>query len=283
MKFKSLAIVIAALFLVTACESTSMESGKGDGAGKMAEKKKGMAEKKKGKKKNQVGFRITPGSAQDLVVNVGDRVFYALNKSNLSSAARATLEKQAAWLKKYGVTNGTSAEDWIDDDFSAQDFSPYFWPSDQEQEKAEVKAVFLGHYFEWNPHKTFEIAKKYGFKADQRPKTGYYSFADIDDAFLITIHHWLTWYKFGFTRLWDNLSLEIRNGQMSRKEAIEIVRNTGEEIPREEISKFSEYVKIPEKRCIEIAESFRNHDIWKRNKNDTWSIEGFLIDEWSWT
>ncbi len=102
MKFKILAIVIAALFLVTACESTSMESGKGDGAGKMAEKKKGMAEKKKGKKKNQVGFRITPGSAQDLVVNVGDRVFYALNKSNLSSAARATLEKQAAWLKKYG-------------------------------------------------------------------------------------------------------------------------------------------------------------------------------------
>jgi len=93
MKFKSLAIVIAALFLVTACESTSMESGKGDGAGKMAEK-----EKKKGK----VGFRITPGSSQDLVVNVGDRVFYALNKSNLSSAARATLEKQAAWLKKYG-------------------------------------------------------------------------------------------------------------------------------------------------------------------------------------
>ena len=95
MKFKSLAIVIAALFLVTACESTSTESGKGDGAGK-------MAEKKKGKKKNQVGFRITPGSSQDLVVNVGDRVFYAFNKSNLSSAARATLEKQAAWLKKYG-------------------------------------------------------------------------------------------------------------------------------------------------------------------------------------
>jgi N-acetyl sugar amidotransferase len=188
-----------------------------------------------------------------------------------------------AWLKKYGVTNGTSAEDWIDDDFSAQDLSPYFWPSDQEQEKAEVKAVFLGHYFEWNPHKTFEIAKKYGFKEDQRPKTGYYSFADIDDEFLITIHHWLKWYKFGFTRLWDNLSLEIRNGRMSRKEAIEIVRNTGEEIPREEILKFSEYVKIPEKRCIEIAESFRNHDIWKRNKNDNWSIEGFLIDEWSWT
>ena len=70
---------------------------------------------------------------------------------------------------------------------------------------------------------------------------------------------------------------------MSRVEAIDIVRNTGEEIPREEISKFSEYVKIEEKQCIEIAESFRNHDIWTRNKNDTWSIEGFLINDWDCT
>jgi peptidoglycan-associated lipoprotein len=47
------------------------------------------------------GFSVAPGSAQDLVVNVGDRVFFALNKSNLNAIARGTLEKQASWLKKY--------------------------------------------------------------------------------------------------------------------------------------------------------------------------------------
>ena len=95
MKFRNLAVVIAALFLVAACESTSTESGKGSGDGKQMAKKG----KKKGPPK---GFSITPGSSQDLVVNVGDRVFFALDKSNLSSDARSTLEKQAAWLKKYG-------------------------------------------------------------------------------------------------------------------------------------------------------------------------------------
>ena len=45
----------------------------------------------------------------------------------------------------------------------------------------------------------------------QNSKTGYYNFADIDDEFLITIHHLMKWYKFGFTREWDNLSIEIRN------------------------------------------------------------------------
>jgi len=43
----------------------------------------------------------TPGSQEDLVQNVGDRVFFALDSSTLSSEARATLDKQAAWLAQY--------------------------------------------------------------------------------------------------------------------------------------------------------------------------------------
>lgn len=41
----------------------------------------------------------TPGSQQDLVVNVGDRVFFDTDRSDLNSSARATLDRQAAWLK----------------------------------------------------------------------------------------------------------------------------------------------------------------------------------------
>jgi peptidoglycan-associated lipoprotein len=44
---------------------------------------------------------IVPGSQEDLVANVGDRVFFELNKSTLSDEAQATLGKQAAWLAKY--------------------------------------------------------------------------------------------------------------------------------------------------------------------------------------
>ena len=44
---------------------------------------------------------VGPGSQQDLAANVGDRVFYALDSSSLSSDARATLDRQAAWLARY--------------------------------------------------------------------------------------------------------------------------------------------------------------------------------------
>lgn len=42
-----------------------------------------------------------PGSEADLVANVGDRVFYAFNQSTLTAQARATLDRQVAWLDKY--------------------------------------------------------------------------------------------------------------------------------------------------------------------------------------
>jgi peptidoglycan-associated lipoprotein len=46
-----------------------------------------------------------PGSEEDLVANVGDRVFFDFDRSNLKSDARATLDRQAAWLQRYGSVN----------------------------------------------------------------------------------------------------------------------------------------------------------------------------------
>ncbi|MEJ2374930.1 MAG: peptidoglycan-associated lipoprotein Pal [Pseudolabrys sp.] len=47
------------------------------------------------------GAAATPGSQQDFVVNVGDRVFFSTDSSELSAQARATLDKQAQWLNRY--------------------------------------------------------------------------------------------------------------------------------------------------------------------------------------
>jgi peptidoglycan-associated lipoprotein len=43
----------------------------------------------------------TPGSQQDFVVNVGDRVFFNSDSSELTPQSIATLDKQAQWLRSY--------------------------------------------------------------------------------------------------------------------------------------------------------------------------------------
>jgi len=42
-----------------------------------------------------------PGSEQDFVVNVGDRVFFETDSTELTPQSRATLDKQAQWLQNY--------------------------------------------------------------------------------------------------------------------------------------------------------------------------------------
>ena len=73
-----LAAVLAAALAISACANKPEENAQASAAG--------MA---------------TPGSQQDFVVNVGDRVFFETDSSELTPQARATLDKQAQWLTNY--------------------------------------------------------------------------------------------------------------------------------------------------------------------------------------
>ena len=43
----------------------------------------------------------TPGSQQEFLVTVGDRVFFETDSSSLTAESMATLDKQAQWLNRY--------------------------------------------------------------------------------------------------------------------------------------------------------------------------------------
>ena len=73
-----LAVLLAAALAISACANKPEENAQANAAG--------MA---------------TPGSQQDFVVNVGDRVFFESDQTDLSPQAIATLEKQARWLQTY--------------------------------------------------------------------------------------------------------------------------------------------------------------------------------------
>jgi len=186
------------------------------------------------------------------------------------------------WLKQYGVSHGTTAQDWISADLTAKELTAYSGPMDAELERQGIQAVFLGYYFPWDPFTSLEVARAHGFEIRfQGPKTGIYNYADIDDDF-ISIHHFLKWYKFGFTRSFDNLSLEIRNGRMTRIEAIQILRKMGDETPHEDIAKFCNFIGITKEDFFDLIEKFRNPSIWVK-KNNKWVMPDFLIQDWNWT
>ena len=82
--------VFAVVALLAACETAPDSSGSGSGAGGGSSATSSTG-----------GGGPRSGTQEDLVVNVGDRVFFGFNKYKLNGAARGILEKQAAWLKKF--------------------------------------------------------------------------------------------------------------------------------------------------------------------------------------
>lgn len=195
--------------------------------------------------------------------------------------AEKTFRLDASWLKRYGVTGGTSAHDWISEDLTREELTPYFGPDEQELAQKNILAVFMGYYFRWDPEESLRVAQEHGFTYDPAvARTGYYAFADIDDDF-VSIHHWLKWYKFGFTRTFDNLSLEIRNNRMTRQQALSIIRERGDETPHKDIERFCSFSGITRSTFFEIAERFRNTSIWHREAG-VWKIRDFLIPDWLW-
>jgi peptidoglycan-associated lipoprotein len=83
--------LIAAVALVAACETAPSGGASTGGAGGTSGA---------GGAKSAKTMAVKPGSQEDLVVNVGDRVFFNFDKFNISAEARKTLELQAAWMKK---------------------------------------------------------------------------------------------------------------------------------------------------------------------------------------
>ncbi len=79
-------VALTAALALSACAKNPADEAAGDLAGGRYAGGRGVA---------------SPGSQQDFVVNVGDRIFFETDSTDLTSTAQATLDKQAEWLNRY--------------------------------------------------------------------------------------------------------------------------------------------------------------------------------------
>jgi len=89
--------VFAALLLVAACETAPTETGDSSGGGATTQTS-GTSGSTTTVVTETVTTGVRAGSQEDLVLNVGDRVFFGFDKYDLTDEAQTTLQRQAAWL-----------------------------------------------------------------------------------------------------------------------------------------------------------------------------------------
>jgi peptidoglycan-associated lipoprotein len=82
--------LLAGLMLLAACADTTPTTGGAAGGASAS-----------GTPSTSSSGSVQPGTEQDLVQNVGDRVFFDYDKSDIKAEGRQVLQRQADWLKKY--------------------------------------------------------------------------------------------------------------------------------------------------------------------------------------
>ncbi|MDY0883378.1 peptidoglycan-associated lipoprotein Pal [Dongia soli] len=86
---------VAAALLLAACSSDGENTGNAAGTNTS------------GTDGQVAAASVAPGSAEDFKQNVGDRVFFALDRYDVSAEAQQQLQKQAAWLQQYPAVTVT--------------------------------------------------------------------------------------------------------------------------------------------------------------------------------
>jgi N-acetyl sugar amidotransferase len=204
----------------------------------------------------------------------GENPYFEYGGSKKNSTERT---QNLTMIKKHDVLKNFSSEKWIGGTISKKDIISFSTPNEGKLKLLGHEPIYLGYYFPWDIKINFAIAKKVGFSARKAgPIMGLYSESDID-CINIVIHHYFKWLKFGFNRITDNASNEIRKGRMSREQAIKLAKKfDGAKPPKEYISHFCKQINITEDFFWKIANKFRNKKIWKRDEKKQWYIKNWI-------
>lgn len=167
---------------------------------------------------------------------------------------------------------------WLDKDITMKDFNPQINPTREKIEEAGLEPIYLSYFVPWDGYRNYEFAKKYGFRSLEGvwKREGYIEDYIQIDTIGYNIHAWLKYYKFGHAHVTDVCSYEIRHGRMTRDEAIKLVKEHDHKVDPIALKDFFEFTGYTEMEFWEIAERFRNKDIWEKVDGE-WMLKTPLV------
>ena len=137
------------------------------------------------------------------------------------------------------------------------------YPTDEEILNVGIRGLYVGNFFKWDPNWHTEMIKKeYGWKESQKPfERTYRRMSNLDDRYENGVHDLMKFIKFGYGRCSDHASKDIRSGYITRDEGIELVKKY-DHIVSSDLYHWLDYVNMKEREFWQIADSFRNPDVW---------------------
>ena len=133
-------------------------------------------------------------------------------------------EMTQRWVQEFGGFLGLRPADLVGRDGITQvDMADYVPPSAERVKKAGVTAYFLGQFYEWDSWRNAGVARKHGMRWRLPSPSNWWKFENLDNA-QTGIHDYMMFLKYGYGRATAQLSVDIRNGRMTREKGAKLLR-----------------------------------------------------------
>ncbi len=229
-------------------------------------------------------------------------VFYGENEAEYGNPQAEAESEQRDW--SYFTTSsdnqiylsGISIAD-LKDRFGLHqnDLEAYLPVDPDHMRRAGTQVHYLGYYLPWHPQGCYYYSVEHGgfVPSPERTAGTYSKYNSIDDK-VDDLHYYTAYIKFGIGRATSDASQESRNGDITRDEAVALVKRYDGEFPERFIDELFEYLSLPTETFpaasgmfeqpimdrdyfMHLADRFRPPHIWKY-ENGAWCLRKTVWD-----
>ncbi len=141
-------------------------------------------------------------------------------------------------------------------------------------EGSGIEVHYFSFYQNWSPMENYYYAiekSEFASNPDGRSEGTYSKFASLDDK--VDGQHYFTMFiKFGQGRTMNDACRDIRDGFITREEAVELMKKYDGEFPKRYFKDFLSYTNLTEERYWEIVDKNRSPHLWKQ-VNGQWILK----------
>jgi hypothetical protein len=173
---------------------------------------------------------------------------------------------------------GVEAEDLIEraEGLSACDIAPYMYPHDGELAAVGVRGIYLGNYIRWDSKAQHEeMIRLYGYETATQLRT-FDTYNDVDSFHYSGLHDYIKFLKWGYGKVTDHASREIRFGRLTREQGRALVRQY-EGVQPADLPLFLDWIGMGAEELFALVDVFRDQRIWKY-EDGRWG----LVDSVAW-
>lgn len=180
--------------------------------------------------------------------------------------------------KEHGLM-GIAAEDLIDSTagITRGDIQPFVYPYGSELEAVGVRGLYLSNYIRWDAKKQHELMiDTYGYESALQQRT-FNTYEDLHCHHSAGLHDYIKYLKYGYSKVTDHATREIRLKRMTREEGIAHVAKYTSRKPAD-MDLFLDWIEMTEQEFLACIDDRRDQRIWMKNIDEEWKLRDSVLN-----